>query len=266
MKTAVLFLAHFIEESVAKKYEKLFKELGNKYDIYWVFQADNGISYQPLLDKNINVFTFDLDKLNELNYSPISTKLYGSEHFIMEYFFHQHPEYEYYWGIEYDVVFTGDWNILFSAFKNNDADLISSHIEMYEEGVNSRWDWWNAISFSKEDVIEKTKLVKSFNPIYRISNKALTFLDTYLQKDDNGGFYELIMATPLYHHGFKLVDFGGTGNFVLSGFRNRFYVQGRGVHNGTMRWGPDFFEEEIRALETKNKLFHPLKNEFYCSE
>lgn len=71
------------------------------------------------------------------------------------------------------------------------------------------------------------------------------------------------MATPLYHHGFKLIDFGGTGKFVQEGFRNRFYVQGRGVHNGTMRWGPDFFEEEIRALGTKNKLFHPLKKEFY---
>lgn len=263
MKVTVLFLAHFIEDSVILKYEKLWSELSKVYDLYWVLHTDNGIDYQSLLDRNINIFTFNLDQLNKLNYSPISERLYGSEHFIMEYFFHQHPEYEYYWGIEYDVIFTGNWNVLFNAFKNSDADLLSSHIEIYEDGVNSQWDWWNVISFAEEDKVEKEKLVKSFNTIYRISARALRFLDEYLQKDNNGDFYELIMATPLYHHGFKLIDFGGTGKFVQKGFRNRFYVRGRGVHNGTMRWGPDFFEEEIRALEAKNKLFHPLKKEFY---
>ena len=106
MKVAVLFLAHFIEDSVILKYEKLRRELTKEYDLYWVLHTDSGIDYQSLLDRNINVFTFNLNQLNKLNYSPISERLYGSEHFIMEYFFHQHPEYEYYWEIEYDVIFT----------------------------------------------------------------------------------------------------------------------------------------------------------------
>lgn len=48
MKTAVLFLAHFMEESVILKYEKLRRELVPEYDLFWVFLADNGTDYQRL--------------------------------------------------------------------------------------------------------------------------------------------------------------------------------------------------------------------------
>ncbi|MFA6831631.1 MAG: hypothetical protein WCR36_05120 [Bacteroidaceae bacterium] len=72
MKVAVLFLAHFIEDSVILKYEKLWSELSKEYDLYWVLHTDSGIDYHSLLDRNINVFPFNLDQLNELHYSPIS--------------------------------------------------------------------------------------------------------------------------------------------------------------------------------------------------
>jgi hypothetical protein len=259
MKTAVLLLTHFIDQNIIEKYKKLENEIGQEYDLYWVFQTDYGTHNESLLDKDVNLFTFNLDELNKLGYSPIFDKLYGSEHFIMEYFFHEHSEYDFYWGIEYDVIFTGNWNVLFKAFKDSAADLLSSHIERYREGENSSWDWWNFISFADEDRIDKSQYIKSFNPIYRISNRALTLLDSFLKKDKNGGFYELIMSTLLYHKGFKIVDFGGTGEFVQPGFKNKFYVQGKGINFGTMRWRPEFSNDEILALETTNKLFHPLK-------
>ena len=85
------------------------------------------------------------------------------------------------------------------------------------------------------------------------------FLDDYLQKECNKGYFEVVFTTALYNHGFKIQDFGGTGAFVPEGFRNRFYIQGEGIHNGTMRWQPEFTLEEIDALGIKDKLFHPIK-------
>lgn len=73
----------------------------------------------------------------------------------------------------------------------------------------------------------------------------------------------LRISSALYNNSFRLEDFGGTGDFVAEGNRNRFYVQGTGINNGTMRWRPDFSAEEIKALGTRDKLFHPLKRESY---
>lgn len=262
MKTAVLFFTHFADDSTIAKYNKLKMELSGNYDVFWVFQGDNGADSSRLEKENIVPFVFTLEQLNSLDYSPIYERLYGSEHFIAELFCHAHPEYEYYWIMEYDVVFTGNWNTFFDAFHDNDADMLSSHISLRNTD-NWDWCWWSTLTFDEENRVEESRWVKSFNPVYRISNRALVFLDRYLKKEDNKGFYEVIISSALYNNGFRLEDFGGTGDFVAEGNRNRFYVQGTGINNGTMRWRPDFSAEEIKALGTRDKLFHPLKRESY---
>jgi len=258
MKTAVVFISHFINESFLKRYQKLVSDLKGQYDVYWLFQTDNGISDEPLLQKNVNVESFTISELNDLNYNPIHEHFFGSEHFLDEHFIHRHPEYDYIWTMEYDVVFSGDWRILIDTFRDNDADFLTTHIALYCE-ANKNWEWWPSLSFNEQDVLPKEKWVKSFNPIHRYSRRALQFLDIYLQRDNNAGFSEVLPATALYNHGFRLEDLGGTGEFVASGNRNRFYVQGAGIHNGTMRWRPEFLLEEIDALKTPDKLFHPVK-------
>ena len=55
---------------------------------------------------------------------------------------------------------------------------------------------------------------------------------------------------------------GGIGEFVPEGFRNRFYVQWRGMDCCTMRFRPEYSAEEVEALGTRNRFFHPMKNEF----
>ena len=152
--------------------------------------------------------------------------------------------------------------MLFHMLCHNDADMLSSHISLRN---TDNWDrcWWSTLTFDEENRVEESRWVKSFNPVYRISNRALVFLDRYLKKEDNKGFYEVIISSALYNNGFRLEDFGGTGDFVAEGNRNRFYVQGTGINNGTMRWRPDFSAEEIKALGTRDKLFHPLKRESY---
>lgn len=261
MKTAILFLAHFVDDSTVYKFNKLKIELSDRYDIFWAFQGDNGADGSRLEREKIVPFVFTLEQLNSLDYSPIYERLYGSEHFIAELFYHTHPEYDYFWIMEYDVIFTGNWNIFFDAFYDNNADMLSSHISL-RNSENWNWCWWSTLTFDEEDHVEETSWVKSFNPIYRISKKALAFLDIFLKKENNKGFYEVIIASALYNNGFRLEDFGGTGPFVAEGNRNRFYVQGTGINHGTMRWRPDFSAEEIKALGTRNKLFHPLKKEF----
>lgn len=253
MKTAVLFLAHFVNDEIINRFHKLQNELPPEHTLFWVFQSDNGNDSTDIQHLGSSLFFFNLDNLNSMGYPHIE-RLYGNEHRIMEYFFRTNPEYDFYWCIEYDVIFTGRWSVLFNHFSGNDADLLSSHIE-HRSYENSHWGWWNHIKLINHDSIE---LIKSFNPIYRISARGLRSLDSFL-KEGNDGFYEVIIATSLHNTGARLEDLGGTGEFVTRGNRNRFYVQGAGVNNGTMRWKPEFLKEEIQALGTRDRLFHPLK-------
>ena len=253
MKFTLLFLVCFIEESVILKYEKLLSELAKEYHLYWTSYIDGGINYHSLLNWNINIFLFSEDQLNRLNYPPVYEQLYESEYFIMEYFLYQHSKYEYYWGIECNVIFIEDGNILFSTVKNCNADIIGSYIEgMYKDGVDSRWNWWNVISFAEKDKVGKEKLIKSLNPIYRISSRILCFLDEDLQKNKNDNFYELTMATLLCHYGFK--PYRIKRKISKSLFRN---IRRESIY--TQRDNevePKLLYRKNRALETKNKLFH----------
>lgn len=171
-------------------------------------------------------------------------------------FYLRNPQYDYYWFVEYDVIFTGNWNLLFQYYEDSVSDLISSHVEQYDES-NSDWQWWNVIKFIDKNIQLKNRF-KSFNPIYRLSKRALSFLHTYLS-NGNAGYYEVLMPTALYNYGYSLEDFGGTGQFVKPGNRNRFYVQGTYTNFGTMRYFPNYSIEEIIELGTSNKLFHPVK-------
>ena len=132
MKTAVLFLSHLTEWFCFQRYEKLVNAVGEEYDVFWAFQADGGANDQQLLERGVNLFRFTVDDLNQLGYTPIAqTLIPGSVHFIAAWFFRQHPDYDYYWTIEYDVVFTGTWSTFFDSFRCDDADLLASHIELW---------------------------------------------------------------------------------------------------------------------------------------
>ena len=256
-RSVVLFLCHLINVQVIKQYRKLCRDIGEEYDIYWVFQTDNGYSEKELLAKRIKMFRFTMNDLNSLGYSYLE-RLYGSEHYILEFFARSFPKYDFYWVIEYDVFFTGNWRHLFDYFKSDNADFLSSHIEK-KGSDNAEWPWWNHITFDEDCKVSEDKYVKSFNPIYRISSRAVSFLDSYLKRNSNKGFYEVLMATSLYNNGFLLEDFGGTGCFSKKNNRHRFYVQDAGTNNGTMRWRPIFDMRVVKAFGTKDKLFHPVR-------
>jgi hypothetical protein len=90
--------------------------------------------------------------------------------------------------------------------------------------------------------------VKSFNPIYRISHSALSFIHKSLL-NQWCGHHEVLLPTLLYHNHYSMMDFGGRGQFIPSGFKNKFYT------SDTLRWRPVF----EKAGDKKNKLYHPVK-------
>lgn len=232
------------------------KELEKKcYSVILLLNTDD--RQDVFVPSWMSVYRNDSKSINSLCYTPIeNTLLPGSTHFLIFRFYLDNPHYRHYWFVEYDVVFTGRWNTLMEDCDSNldGYDFLSCHIEKYGEG-NKDWPWWHR---SNDCGYALEECVKGFNPICRYSNRALALLDGYM-KEGHSAHSEVMITTCLHNHGMKIGDIGGMGEFTPDGYRNRYYIKGVGTNNGTMRWRPTFTMEEIEALGTKDRLFHPIK-------
>ncbi len=252
MKKDVLLLASdFINDELIDKYYRLQNSF--KGDTILLLHKED--EKNSIIPNKINYRIFTIDILNKLQYEPIcDTIIPGSNHFSLLWFYLNHPQYKYYWNIESDVEFSGDWRILFDIFLGIEADFISTHVMKYIEDPN--WYWWRSLKC--QEVIPLEDRIRSFNPIYRISNNALSFLHSFLQKG-NSGHHEVLIPSVLYNSKYKILDFGGSGNFVPAGFEEKFYLSKQSKFNidSTMRFKPIFNKDVISQFQ--NKLIHPLK-------
>jgi hypothetical protein len=177
-------------------------------------------------------------------------------HFPILDFYLSHKDYDYYWAIEFDVRYTGDWGSFLRSFRSFDYDFIASHIRRFSE--EPHWYWWDTLHHPSK-TIDRNQFVRSFNVIFRISNRALEYIHR-AQLDGWRGHNEVSLPTLLLHGGYKIMDFGGDGEFTLPGLTNTAYTS-HGLRNGllnpfcTMRWRPS----RGRAGFRRNKIYHPVK-------
>src|SRR5687767_6179104 len=200
----------------------------------------------PEAIKQLNHFTFTNDVLSRHGYISLGDKVYNSTHFVLLDFYLKNPSYDYYWYIEDDVRFAGSWDCLFNFYTEYSIqpDLISSHMYTFQDAPE--WFLWESL-FHPYNHIPMYLRIRSFNPIFRISNAALRCIH-YSLKDKWWGHQEVLLPTILHHEGFHIADFGGRGPFVLSGQEDKFYISSdySGSHKtGSMRFRPVIKPSEI---------------------
>jgi len=259
-KEVILLSTHFVSDFVIEKYKRIRREVDNeKYDVVLLLNMEEGDNWE--IPQDILLFMTDSDSINALGYQPIAENLLpGSCHFPVLRFFLDNPSYKFYWFVEYDVEFKGNWADMFADCTLNlcDYDFLSCHVEKFNKLRNAQWMWWrlrNYLPYKLEDC------VKGFNPICRYSNRALVFLDT-IQKQGCSAHSEVLITSCLHQHGFKIGDLGGKGKFVPDGFLQKYYITYTDVVNdGTMRYRPIFSVDEINHSDYQNVLFHPVKSD-----
>lgn len=257
-KEVILLSTHFVNDFVIDKYRRIKQEVDEaRYAIVLLLNMEEGDSWD--LPDDIACFMTDSDAINALEYQPIAESLLpGSCHFPVLRFFLCHLQYQFYWFVEYDVEFKGNWGDMLADCSRNlpDYDFLSCHVEKFDSTKNGKWMWWhlsNYLPYKLEDC------VKGFNPICRYSNKALAFLDT-IQKQGYSAHSEVLITSCLYRQGFKIGDIGGKGEFVPNGFQQKYYITDTDkVNDGTMRYRPTYSIDEIHGSIYQNVLFHPLK-------
>ncbi len=122
MKQAVLYLTTKSNEWTLSAFHALEQSLQGMADVYFAYHQQGDVL--PVSLQNIeNLFVFTSDVLKELGYTPIERgKLVpGSNHFPLLKFYKENQGYDYYWLVEDDVRFSGEW-------KNFLAVLLRVHL------------------------------------------------------------------------------------------------------------------------------------------
>jgi len=253
-KQVFLFLSHSASAHVVREYENIQRAIagmGNSFFLYHARcnEAPPGLPWNEL-------YLFSNESLSKLNYPMIGPALVpGHVGFPSLQFFRDHPGFDHYWVIEYDVRFSGDWHFLFNCFKERQQDFLTCHIRRHADEPD--WPWWSLHHPRKS--IPLSERLRSFNPIYRLSKASLSFLHQCLS-DGWCGHNEVLWPTLLHHNGFTIMDIGGKGRFTPASMKDNFYTESESNSDGlldcgTMRYRPSF----PRVGEEKNKLYHPVK-------
>jgi hypothetical protein len=264
-RLAILWITHLWSPELEAAFEDLLRMRNSSdHDVdVWLLLDASTPGANTLTARYKRHHLFDETRLFNLPYARIPGRpripgrsLLHHAHFPLLDFYHSHPEYDYFWAIEYDVRYTGQWNQFFASFEDFDHDLITAHIRRYAEEY--RWNWWRSLQHPSK-VIPCEKYLRSWNVIYRVSRKALAYLHS-AQIDGWRGHPEATFPTLLSEAGFRLLDMGGDGEFTPPGFRNRFYTSsatssGRFSPFGTVRDLP----ARSRPGHSRNKLYHPIK-------
>jgi hypothetical protein len=253
-RTAFLTLTHFFHEDITAEAQKIARATQSLGDS-WILCQSSPAEAKELHDTTIPVHYSSTEALHALGFPMIAkTIVPGSSTFSLLHFARQHPEYDYYWVIEFDVRFRGFWKTFFESFKDVSIDLIASHIHRFDE--EQYWHFWS-LEHPREHIRIEDR-IRCFHPIYRISKRAITFLDSMLSQGWKG-HSEMLMPTLLHHNGYSIGDFGGNGPFRIKE-KKSFYkgtpptIIGR-LDEGTLRWRPGFKRVGMRW----NKIYHPVK-------
>lgn len=88
---------------------------------------------------------------------------------------------------------------------------------------DKEWFWWNSYQGKTMNIPLRERL-RSFNPIYRISEKALNFLDEFL-KAQNCGHHEVLIPSSLFHSGLQLQTLEEPGDLCCRDMKTDFIYQ-----------------------------------------
>jgi hypothetical protein len=271
-KQAVLILSHFYNDSIVGLFNRLTQETPDSYDIFIALNLGEKKLELPENAESLrkSIFLLNNERILEMPYpgkcdpggwNGKGFSIEGHADLITLLFQQEHPEYEYYWGIEYDVHFEGKWGELFNHFLESKADLLGTSLmrasnkpPLYLKTLHPRNPYCD--ENGKKPSYQES--IMGFFPIHRLSRLLCERLDEYYRAGWNG-YYEITWATIADKCHLLIEDIGGNGPYVKPENINRFY------YNTARRWdytpGTFVYRPTFRVIDQriKNTLWHPVK-------
>jgi hypothetical protein len=115
-KQVFLFLSHHASGQVVREFKRIRSATAGLGSAIFLYHHKSNNAPPALPTRNL--YLFSDENLSKLNYRMIGPTLVpGHVGFPVLQFFCDNPRFDYYWAIEYDVRFSGDWFFFFGPFK-----------------------------------------------------------------------------------------------------------------------------------------------------
>ena len=172
--------------------------------------------------------------LNRIKQNPMLPIAWENAFFIL-FNSHLYNKYKFVYFIE-DDVYTKDIKVfgkLIKYYSQYTHDLITGHI--FSRNDEPSWYWW-----TDKDVIKYDQQLKSFNPLCRLSNELINYVEKFFLENNQFCFHETLFASLAINNNLKILDYNKDNNPYIS----------------TIRWRPVFELSDI----TDDKIYHPVKS------
>jgi len=261
--TAVLFLTHYVNSGIVRRFRKLQRELAGLHDVYFAVDLPSSRSHRRVTGDLVGerLFFFDLPLLKRLPYARASgdwafeSIVPGMVDLVVQLFARLHPRYERIYLVENDVVWSGHWRELFDALDASPADLLGTN--SFHAAEYPSWNNWGTL-VTPDVELPPERRVRFLLSFCRYSRPALRALERAYHRGWRGHF-EALVPTALREAGLALEDIGGEGPFVAAGHERRFYWSERKseavVQHGTFVYRP----AQRLSRRGPPQLWHPVK-------
>lgn len=256
-RTAVLFTTHVINDWVKAHFLKLRDELPEGYELFLFYdeQKLTRRAVRKLAGDSALPHENDGWKRFKRPGRYFQEKIPGNEDGLLMNAMDRLPGYDWYWYIEYDMAFSGDWRTFFTAMEESNADLLAINVIRHDDTPN--WPLWKSIEVPDGVNLPAAKWIRAHVAISRMSHRINEVLIP-VYKQGWAGHAEGVFATLALQQGLSIEDIGGDGEFVLAGNANRFYRST--ANSNTMGPGTIVFRPtRDEPGDEPNMLWHPVK-------
>lgn len=258
-RQAIIMRGFYTDPQVIERLVRLERDVSKEYDFYFLYDEKPCKVNLKDVPSNISTASFNQDNWTQYKVPDPYNKTFipGNEETMFLMFQEQYPDYDYYWFIEYDVDYSGNWLEFFDCFSSNTVDLLTTTLVTYSEFPE--WGMWKSLTPPPGHQFDDEDKLRGFFPVCRFSNRSLLYLKKCLS-DGWSGHPEALIATLYRANKFTIEDIGGEGSCVRPDNMNKHYTNDR--FNEDLSPGSFVFRPKFNSVgQKKNMLWHPVKND-----
>jgi hypothetical protein len=279
-RTAIVFASRYLSTCKAVRLEHLLQTAPPNMDVWFLHNHQSMTETENIRQSKHNLEYFQkkygLQHVNQLP-TPMRGNFDDNRSVVSKSSFLQfsrsHPEYEYAWLLEDDVIMAGDWTGFFERYDDNDSDFIS-----HRKQQPRNWDWYHINCNIDTNYLPPEISSRNVNKIKTIDTKYSNstrincdqFLDwsalwPLIRVSRRGAthLYEDLMSGVIQGHHEAIVQ-----AMMLKHTELKFTAIPNEIANITAGgWGP---WEDSRKLKldvfqpiTVGKVYHPVKCDAY---
>ena len=264
MTDAVVYYTHDVTTTRKRELQRLAAELPDGSDLWVTGCCAGGDALDTLAGGRARIAAYVRDDLRALPYPARAgqtnwANMRGANDLALLRFYRDHPDYDRYWFIEYDVRYTGRWDELLGALDSSDADLLCTQV--VPRTSMRAWTHWETFSTAPDEV-PVNRMYSGFLPFCRVTRRLLAHIDTVCTRGWSG-HPEALWPTAAASAGYTYEEIGGNSRYTPRERRGRYYgfawITGVGRLGSFTAW-PFYSDKSDFINRTKDVLWHPVKD------